>query len=127
MSTILVVEDTEDSFDLIQCALEEEHDLIHAKTGQEGLAKAKSVRPDLILLDMRLPGMNGWEVARHLKTDRELAVIPLIAVTAHAMAGDRQKCLDVGCDDYIAKPITVQNLVSLVHRHLSAPARSRIQ
>ena len=127
MSTILVVEDTEDNFDLIQDALEEAHDLVHARTGQEGLALAKTIRPDLILLDMRLPGMNGWEVARHLKTDRGLAAIPLIAVTAHAMTGDRKKCLDAGCDDYIAKPITVRDLVSLVHRHLSASVGPRIQ
>jgi len=94
------------------------------KTGQEGLAQAKTLKPELIILDMGLPGMDGWEVARHLKADRESAAIPLIAITAHAMTGDRERCLDAGCDDYIAKPITVCDLVALVDRHLSPSAAS---
>ncbi len=122
MSTILVIEDTQDNFDLIEDALEDAHDLIHAKTGQEGLAQATAVRPDLILLDMGLPGMNGWEVARRLRADPKLASIPLIAVTAHAMTGDREKCFGAGCDDYLSKPIAVQDLVQLIDRHVSPPA-----
>ena len=121
MSTILVVEDTQDNYDLIEDALEEAHELVHATTAQDALAIIQAVNPDLILLDMGLPGMTGWELSRRLKEDRNLAAIPIVAVTAHAMTGDREKCLDAGCDDYIAKPITVCSLVSLVDRYLSVP------
>ncbi len=122
MSTILVIEDSQDNFDLIEDALEDAHELVHAKTGQEGLAQAETIRPDLILLDMGLPGMDGWEVARRLKADHQLAAVPIIAVTAHAMTGDREKCFDAGCDDYLSKPIAVQDLVQLVDRHVSRSA-----
>ncbi len=122
MSTILVIEDTQDNFDLIEDALEDAHELVHAKTGQEGLAQAEIVGPDLILLDMGLPGMDGWEVARRLKADHQLAGVPIIAVTAHAMTGDREKCFGAGCDDYLSKPIAVQDLVQLIDRHVSRSA-----
>lgn len=125
MSTILIVEDTQDNFDLIEDALEDEHNLIHATTGQEGLAQARTHKPDLILLDMGLPGMDGWEVAQHLKADPETRTVPVVALTAHAMTGDREKCLKVGCDDYMAKPINVSELVAMIDRHLThAPASS---
>ena len=119
MSTILIVEDTQDNFDLIEDALEDEHKLVHATTGQDGLAQAKAHRPDLILLDMGLPGMDGWQVAQHLKADPETKTIPVVALTAHAMAGDREKCMKVGCDDYMAKPINVTELVAMIDRHLT--------
>jgi len=125
MSTILVVEDTQDNFDLIEDALEDEHTLVHATTGQEGLAQARTQRPDLILLDMGLPGMDGWQVAQHLKADPETRTVPVVALTAHAMTGDREKCLKVGCDDYMAKPINVSELVEMIDRYLAhAPAGS---
>ena len=119
MSTILIVEDTQDNFDLIEDALEDEHSLVHATTGQEGLTQARAHRPDLILLDMGLPDMDGWEVARHLKADLETRTVPLVALTAHAMTGDREKCLKVGCDDYMAKPINVSELVAMIDRYLT--------
>ena len=122
MSTILVVEDSQDNFDLIEDALEDAHELVHAKGGQEGLAQAEAIRPDLILLDMGLPGMDGWEIARRLKADHQLAAIPIIAVTAHAMTGDRQKCFEAGCDDYLSKPIAIRDLITVVDRHVS-PSR----
>lgn len=118
MSTILVIEDTQDNFDLIEDALDDEHDLVQAQNGPEALAQALSTHPSLILLDMGLPGMDGWEVAHHLKADPQTAGIPLIAVTAHAMAGDRERCLEAGCDDYISKPIAVGDLVTLVDQYL---------
>jgi two-component system cell cycle response regulator DivK len=122
MSTILVIEDSQDNFDLIEDALEDAHELVHAKTGQEGLAQAETIRPDLIFLDMGLPGMDGWEVARRLKADHHLAAVPIIAVTAYAMTGDREKCFGAGCDDYLSKPIAVQDLVQLTDRHISRSA-----
>lgn len=124
MSMILVIEDTQDNFDLIEDALDGAHELVHAKTGQDGLERAALIRPDLILLDMGLPGMDGWEVTRRLKADQQLVGIPVIAVTAHAMAGDREKCLGAGCDDYLSKPIAVQDLARIVEEHaVRSPAR----
>ncbi len=119
MSTILVVEDTQDNFDLIEDVLDDGHILVHATTGLEGLAQARSQRPDLILLDMGLPDMDGWDVAQHLKSDPETMTVPVVALTAHAMAGDREKCLRVGCDDYMAKPINIVELVAMITRHLT--------
>ncbi len=119
MSTILVIEDTQDNFDLIEDALEAAHHVVHAPTGQEGLAQASVVKPDLILLDIALPDMVGYDVARTLKADPALSSIPLVAITAHAMAGDRTKCLEAGCDDYMGKPVHVLDLVAMVTRHLN--------
>jgi len=118
MSTILAIEDAQDNFDLFEDALGETHELMHAETGQDGLIQARSRRPDLILLDMGLPKISGWEVARRLKADPALRGIPLIAVTAHAMRGDREKCLAVGCDDYMPTPVNVKELVESVEHYL---------
>ncbi len=118
MSTILVIEDNQDNFDLIADALGDEHDLVHALTGPDGLGQAGRIKPGLILLDIGLPDMDGLEVVRHLKADVSLTHIPVIALTAHAMSGDREKCLDAGCDDYMSKPINVRELLSLVERCL---------
>jgi CheY-like chemotaxis protein len=121
MSVILVIEDTQDNFDLIEDALDGRYDLIHAETGPEGLSRAQAYKPDLILLDMGLPDVDGWEVARRLKADETICDIPVVALTAHAMKGDRERCIDAGCCDYMAKPINIRELVALVDRYL-APA-----
>ncbi len=118
MSTILVIEDNQDNFDLIADALGDEHDPVHALTGPDGLRQAGRLKPGLILLDIGLPDMDGLEVVRHLKADVSLAHIPVVALTAHAMSGDREKCLQAGCDDYMSKPINVRELLSLVERGL---------
>ncbi len=118
MSTILVIEDNQDNFDLIADALGDEHDLVHALTGPDGLGQAGRIKPELILLDIGLPDMDGLEVVRRLKADASLADIPVIALTAHAMSGDREKCLQAGCDDYMSKPIAVREFRSIVERCL---------
>lgn len=119
MSSILVVEDTQDNFELVEDALEEMHQVVHATSGRDGLSQARALQPDLILLDMGMPDMDGWEVARRLKADPDLAHIPVIALTAHAMTGDRERCLEVGCDDYMAKPIDLRGLSRMVDHHLT--------
>ncbi len=124
MSTILVVEDTQDSYDLIADALGDEHTLIHARTGPEGIDMAARVRPDLILLDMRLPELDGLSVVRHLRGTEESKETPIVAVTANAMPKDREDCLAAGCDYYLAKPLTIRELVELVDRALSESAVS---
>lgn len=119
MTTILIIEDTQDNFDLIEDALEDMYELVHAATGPEGLHQATELIPDLILLDMGLPDMDGWEVVRHLKADPSLTRVPVIAITSHAMSGDREKCMEAGCDDYMAKPINTRELKCLIERNLA--------
>ena len=93
--------------------------MLIARDGEQGIAAAKCERPDLILLDLSLPVMDGWEAARHLKGGENTSVIPVIALTAHAMSGDREKALSVGCDDYDTKPVDFKRLLSKIEALLS--------
>jgi signal transduction histidine kinase/CheY-like chemotaxis protein len=103
--TILVVEDNPDNMETVKALLAENHDIIEAYDGLEGLAKAQTLLPDLILMDISLPGMDGMEVLRKLKSDKKVQHIPVIALTARAMKGDREELLSYGFDDYISKPV----------------------
>lgn len=102
------------------------YDVLLACDGPEGLSTAGRARPDLILLDLGLPEIDGWEVARRLKADALTRPIPIIALSAHAMVGDRQRALDAGCDDFDTKPIDFVNLLrkmdQLLSRHLQGAA-----
>ena len=111
MRRILVVEDNKDNMTLITDVLSSlDYEVISAKDGEEGLQVAKAEKPDLILMDLSLPRMDGWTATRQLKADAELAHIPVIALTAHAMIGDRERALAAGCNDYISKPINIREL-----------------
>jgi CheY-like chemotaxis protein len=104
--TILLVEDNEMNRDMLSRRLERKgYRVIAAKDGAEGYYLARSQSPDIILMDISLPVMNGWEVTRRLKSDRATSHIPIIALTAHALATDRAKAFEVGCDDYDTKPV----------------------
>jgi two-component system, cell cycle response regulator DivK len=104
--TILLVEDNEMNRDMLSRRLERKgYRVITAKDGGEGYYLARSQSPDIILMDISLPVMNGWEVTRRLKSDRATSHIPVIALTAHALATDRAKAFEVGCDDYDTKPV----------------------
>lgn len=118
MKTILLVEDVEDNRDLVVQILENEYTVVEARDGLEGLHQARAVRPDLIILDMALPKMDGWEAARQLKTDPELKSIPIIALTAYAMEGDEARALEAGCDAYVSKPVLPRDLRARVKRVL---------
>ena len=112
MAKILLVEDNEMNRDMLSRRLMRKgFDVSLAVDGAEGVAKARGERPDLILLDMSLPVLDGWEAARQLKADDATRGIPIIALTAHAMAGDREKALEAGCDDYDTKPIELPRLL----------------
>lgn len=116
---ILLIEDNAQNRYLTTFLLERRgHAVIAAETGPRGLALAQSQRPDLILLDIQLPGMDGHAVARALKGDPELRDIPVIAVTSYAMIGDREKCLEAGAEGYIEKPIDPDTFVSEIERYL---------
>lgn len=118
---ILVVEDNTDNMTLITDVLTSlQYEVISARDGQEGVDVARSQRPDLILMDMSLPKLDGWEATRRIKADPELKAIPVIALTAHAMLGDRDKALDAGCDDYLSKPINLRELAARLKQHIAS-------
>ncbi len=108
---ILVVEDDQDNREMVVKVLKHNgYRVIEAVDGQEAIEKAKAENPDLILLDIYLPKMDGYEVTRTLKGDQDLQYIPIIALTAQAMKGNREEALAIGCDGYITKPINVREL-----------------
>ena len=126
MATILLVEDHQEIWDFLSRRLKRRgHDVAIAEDGQQGLDKARSDTPDVILLDMNLPVMDGWTVARTLKADAATSGIPIIALTAHAMSGDREKAIEAGCNDYHAKPIDFSQLLNQIEAALAPrPATS---
>lgn len=124
MTTILIVEDNELNREMLSRSLERKgYALILAVDGAEGIAAARTSTPDLILMDMSLPVVDGWEATRRLKTDEVLKRIPVIALTAHAMANDRDKALAAGCDDYDTKPIELPRLLATIEALLGAAAQ----
>lgn len=117
---VLIVEDNELNMKLFNDLLKAHgYDTLQTKDGAEVLALARRHRPDLILMDIQLPEISGLEVTRWIKQDEELKLIPVIAVTAFAMKGDREKMRDGGCEDYIAKPISIASFLQTVERFLS--------
>ena len=119
MSKILIVEDNEMNRDILTRHLKRVgYDTISAMNGEEGVRLAGIKSPDLILMDLNLPVMDGWEATRRLKGAAETKRIPIIAVTAHAMTGDRDKIIRAGCDDYIAKPIDIEALMDKIENLL---------
>mgnify|MGYP005628926855 CR=1 FL=1 len=118
MKKILIVEDVEMNRDLLVQLLEDDYELVEATDGKQGLEMAAQERPDLILLDISLPEMDGWEVTRRIRADEALKQIPIIAVTAHAMAGDEEKAYAQGCNGYLSKPIDEDELWAKVEKQL---------
>ena len=119
---ILLIEDNELSRYLTQFLLEKRgHEVILAATGPIGLELAVQVQPDLILLDIQLPCMDGYDVARALKADPRSRSVPIIAVTSYVMLGDREKCAEAGAEGYIEKPINPETFVDEIERHLRSP------
>jgi len=113
VSKILLVEDNEMNRDMLSRRLVKRgYDVVIAIDGQEGVAKAQSESPDLILMDMSLPVVDGWEATRRIKSDPATRAIPVIALTAHAMAGDEEKARAAGCDDFDTKPVELPRLLS---------------
>ena len=115
MAKILLVEDNEMNRDMLSRRLERRgYEVILAVDGEEGVARAKADAPDLVVMDLSLPGIDGWEATRQLKAADETRSIPVLALTAHAMAGDREKALDAGCDDFDTKPVDLPRLVDKI-------------
>ncbi|NPV66420.1 MAG: response regulator [Anaerolineae bacterium] len=119
---VLIVEDNSDSRTLLTDILSTlDCTVLAARDGAQGLAIAASEKPDLILMDLSLPQMDGWTATSHIKADERLRHIPIIALTAHAMVGDREKALAAGCDDYISKPIDLRELQQKLAKYLGQP------
>jgi two-component system cell cycle response regulator DivK len=122
---ILIVDDNQDSLELVVKILKTRgYQTIEAVDGEEALEKAMAEKPDLILMDRSLPKIDGYEVTRRLKGQEEFKDIPIVALTAHAMRGDREKALEAGCEGYISKPINVRELPELVLSYLRGKKES---
>jgi CheY-like chemotaxis protein len=126
MTTILIVEDNEMNRDMLSRRLERKgYQILIAVDGAMGIDVARAQMPDLILMDMSLPVVDGWEATRRIKADEHLKHIPIVALTAHAMANDRDKALEAGCDDYDTKPIELPRLLSKIEALLPPPVLER--
>ena len=122
---ILIIEDNEQNLYLATFLLERHgYEIVQARSGPEGIALAARVRPDLILLDIQLPGMDGYAVARALRQDAALKRVPIVAVTSYAMVGDRERTLEAGCNAYIEKPINPETFASEIETCLRAQSSS---
>ena len=120
MAKILIVEDNEMNRDMLSRRLiRRGYQIVMAVDGAEGIAAAKAENPDLVLMDMSLPVVDGWEATRRLKADAVTAAIPVIGLTAHAMSGDREKAIAAGCDDYDTKPIELPRLLQKIEALLA--------
>jgi len=121
MATILYIDDTENNRILVTRRLEKKgYQVLTAESAMQGLAVARAQVPDLILMDMGMPDVDGWSATRHLKADPQLKGIPVIALTAHAMQGDREKALDAGCEDYETKPFDFPRLFQKIESQLAS-------
>ena len=124
MAKILLVEDNEINRDMLSRRLERRgYQVVIAVDGEQGVAKAQSEAPDVILMDMSLPVLDGWEATQRIKAALETQAIPIIALTAHAMVGDREKSIAAGCDDYDTKPIDLPRLLEKMERILAKAMR----
>jgi len=125
MAKILLVEDNEMNRDMLSRRLQRRgYEVLTAVDGESGLTLTRSEAPALVLMDMSLPGIDGWEATRRLKADPATRVIPIIALTAHAMAGDREQALAAGCDDFDIKPIDLDRLLGKIEALLGGQAKA---
>ena len=122
MTKVLYVEDNDDNVYMLKMRLEllDNFEVVVAEDGEKGCAMALSERPDIILMDLEMPLVDGWEATRRLKADPQTRDIPIIALSAHALAGERDKALAAGADEFDTKPIEFERLVATLHRLLSA-------
>jgi two-component system, cell cycle response regulator DivK len=122
MAKLLLVEDNEMNRDMLVRRLEKRgYELVIAVDGLRGIELARAANPDLILMDMSLPGLDGWQASRQLKSDNATSHIPIIALTAHAMAEDRDKAMAAGCDEYETKPVELTSLLAKIEALLARP------
>jgi len=121
VTKVLYVEDNDDNVYMLKMRLEllDDFEVVTAENGEKGCAMALSEHPDIILMDLEMPGVDGWEATRRLKNDPKTRDIPIIALSAHALAGSREKALAAGCDEFDTKPVEFERLVATVRRLLA--------
>ena len=124
MKTILLIEDVEFNLDLLVQLLEDDYTILTASDGAAGIVLAERTHPDLVLMDLSLPVIDGWEATRRIKANAALCSIPIIALTAHVMSGDEEKARDAGCDDYLSKPIDEDLLYAKLRAFLGDSERA---
>jgi two-component system cell cycle response regulator DivK len=120
--TLLVVDDEPDNLELIRRLVEDADlpvRLSIARNGLEAVTRVRELKPDLVLMDLKMPGLDGWEATRRLKADPDTRDVPIVALTAQAMAGDREQALAAGCDGYVTKPIDLRAFVALLRERLA--------
>jgi two-component system, cell cycle response regulator DivK len=116
---VLVVEDNLDNLTfIVDVLIELDYEVLQATNGQQGVSMAEESVPNLILMDLSLPKMDGWTATRQIKAQKNLHHIPIIALTAHAMEGDRERAIEAGCDDYISKPLNLQELAAKLDKYI---------
>ncbi len=121
---ILCIEDNDSNMRLVSRIVEgERHEFLAATDGLTALEMARREKPDLILLDINIPGLNGLELARLFKADEALVEVPLIATTANVLVGDRERCLEAGCDEYLPKPLDIRELQGMLRHYVGSVAR----
>jgi CheY-like chemotaxis protein len=126
--TILLIEDNEQNLYMTTFLLEKNNfKVVSARSGPEGIALADRLRPDLIILDIQLPQMDGYAVARELRKNPGPSDVPIVAVTSYAMVGDRERALDAGCSGYIEKPINPDTFIGEIEKHIKAVSAARLQ
>lgn len=118
MKKLLIVEDIDTNIDLLKQLLEDDYSLVVAQDGAAGIALAERERPDLILMDMSLPVMDGWEATRRIRANCALQHVPIIGLSAHAMSADADRALAAGCTDYLTKPLDETRFFETLHRYL---------
>ena len=121
MTKVLYIEDNDDNVYMLKMRLEllDDFEVVTAEDGEKGCAMALAERPDIILMDLEMPLVDGWEATRRLKNDPQTRDIPIIALSAHALAGEREKALAAGCDEFDTKPVEFERLVATVRRLLA--------
>ncbi len=120
MKKILIVEDVELNTELLVQLLEDDYELLIATDGATGVEVTQSAQPDLVLMDMSLPVMDGWEATRHIKANAATQNIPVIGLSAHAMSGDDERARNAGCDEYLTKPVDFESLFEVLDRFLGS-------
>lgn len=116
---IMVIEDDDDNMELIKFLLNKaDYEVLSASDGREGLKMVTENKPDLVLLDLAIPGIDGWNLAKHIRSNPDTVSIPLVAVSAHSLPRDRQEAIDAGCDGFLTKPLDVANLVTNMESYL---------
>ena len=118
VTKILIVEDNEMNRDMLSRRLQRRgYEIVTAENGEIALEKVKSDHPDIILMDMRMPVMDGWTATKKIKEDSEISDIPIVGLSANAMEGDRERALKAGCDEYETKPVNFENLLNLINKY----------